>query len=171
MTETPASTSARGSKLAFLLITAAIVGLDRWTKGLIERSFDLGESRTVISGFFDLTHVRNTGAAFGLFARPEAGETSWLLTGLGLVALGAIGTYFVLTPARARLLLASLALILGGAIGNLIDRLVSGAVTDFLDFYVGSHHWPSFNVADSAITVGIALMVIDSFRSREPTGG
>ena len=83
----------------------------------------------------------------------------------------AVGLYFWFTPSRDRILLVALALVVGGAVGNLIDRVTSGAVTDFLDVYIGLHHWPSFNVADSAISIGIVLMAIDSFRPhRHPRG-
>jgi signal peptidase II len=117
----------------------------------------------LIPGFLNLTHVRNTGVAFGLFASEGSG-TGWLLTALGLGSLVAVGLYFWFTPAGNRLLLVALALVVGGALGNLFDRVATGAVTDFLDAYVGAHHWPAFNVADSAISIGIVLMAIDSFR-------
>lgn len=121
----------------------------------------------MIPGLFNLTHVRNTGVAFGLFASDgTGGGGGWLLTLLGLGALIAVGLYFWYTPSRDRVLLVALALVVGGAVGNLIDRVSSGAVTDFLDVYLGLHHWPSFNVADSAISIGIVLMAIDSFRPR-----
>jgi signal peptidase II len=81
-----------------------------------------------------------------------------------LAALTAVGIYFWFTPSRDRMLLIALALVVGGAVGNLIDRVVAGAVTDFIDIYVGTHHWPSFNIADSAISIGIALMALDSVR-------
>ncbi|MEM7482715.1 MAG: signal peptidase II [Acidobacteriota bacterium] len=154
-------------KIPFLAITLLVVALDRWTKKWIEGDFTLGESREVIAGFFDLVYRKNTGAAFGLFARPEAGETSWLLIAIGMLALVAVAVYFVVASPEATALLTALALVLGGAIGNLIDRLAQGAVTDFLEFYVGTYYWPAFNVADSAITVGIVLLAIDSFRSRD----
>jgi signal peptidase II len=95
---------------------------------------------------------------------------SWLLTLLGLAALTAVGVYFWFTPSRDRLLLVALALVVGGAVGNLIDRVLAGAVTDFVDVYVGLHHWPAFNVADSAISVGIALMAFDSLRLHKTSG-
>ncbi len=107
--------------------------------------------------------MRNTGVAFGLFAS-EGGGNGLMLTLLGLGALAAVSVYFWFTPTHDRLLLMALALVVGGAIGNLIDRVSSGAVTDFIDVYVGTHHWPSFNIADSAISIGIVLMAIDSFR-------
>lgn len=153
----------RFHKLRYLLVSLAVIVLDQWTKWLVEVHLPHHTTKPVIHGFLNLTHVRNTGVAFGLFAS-DSGGAGWLLTGLGLGALVAVGLYFWFTPSRDRILLAALALVVGGAVGNLMDRVTSGAVTDFLDVYFGPHHWPSFNVADSAISVGIVLMAIDSFR-------
>ena len=153
----------RFRKLRYLLVSLAVIVLDQWTKWLVEVHLPHHTTRPVIDGFLNLTHVRNTGVAFGLFAS-DSGGAGWLLTGLGLGALVAVGLYFWFTPSRDRVLLAALALVVGGAVGNLMDRVTSGAVTDFLDVYFGTHHRPSFNVADSAISVGIVLMAIDSFR-------
>ena len=150
-------------KLRYLLISLGVMVLDQWTKWLVEVHLPHHASEPVIDGFLNMTHVRNTGVAFGLFASDGNG-TNWTLTILGLVALTAVGVYFWLAPSKDRWLLVALALVVGGAVGNLIDRIASGAVTDFIDIYVGAHHWPSFNVADSAITIGILLMAIDSFR-------
>jgi len=152
-------------KLRYGYLSLAILALDQWTKWLVEIHLPRSVSQPVIDGLFNLTHVQNTGVAFGLFARHGANGGSWLLVALGIVALVAVILYFRFAPPTARLLLTSLALIVGGALGNLIDRLSSGAVTDFVDLYVGTHHWPAFNVADSAITVGICLMILDTFRS------
>lgn len=169
----PQTLSYRFGKLRYLLVSLAVIVIDQWTKWLVEVHLPHHDSRQVIPGLFNLTHVRNTGVAFGLFASDgSGGGGSWLLTLLGLGALIAVGLYFWYTPSRDRVLLVALALVVGGAVGNLIDRVSSGAVTDFLDVYMGSHHWPSFNVADSAISIGIVLMAIDSFRPRhhhEPT--
>ena len=156
----------RLGKLRYLLVSLGVLVLDQWTKWLVEAHLPHHSAHEIIPGFMNLTHVRNTGVAFGLFAS-EGGGNGLLLTLLGLGALAAVGIYFWFTPTRDRMLLTALALVVGGAIGNLIDRVSSGAVTDFLDVYVGLHHWPSFNVADSAISVGIVLMAIDSFRTHK----
>lgn len=153
----------RLGKLRYLLVSLGVLVLDQWTKWLVEAHLPHHSAHEIIPGFLNLTHVRNTGVAFGLFAS-EGGGNGLLLTLLGLGALAAVGVYFWFTPTRDRMLLMALALVVGGAVGNLIDRVSSGAVTDFIDVYVGSHHWPSFNVADSAISIGIVLMAIDSFR-------
>jgi signal peptidase II len=148
-------------KLRYLLVSVGVIVLDQWTKWLVELHLPHHMSETVIPGFLNLTHVRNTGVAFGLLASDNG---SLLLTVLGFGALAAVALYFWFAPSKDRWLLVALALVVGGAVGNLIDRVTSGAVTDFIDVYVGIHHWPSFNVADSAISIGIVLMAIDSFR-------
>lgn len=162
-------------KLRYLFVSLAVLVADQWTKWLVEMDLPDHVTRPVVRGFLNLTHVRNTGVAFGLFAAQGMTGGSWLLTLLGLAALAAVGTYFWFTPSRDRMLLVALALVVGGAVGNLIDRVVAGAVTDFVDVYVGLHHWPAFNVADSAISVGIALMAFDSLRLHKshahPPGG
>jgi signal peptidase II len=152
-------------KLRYLLVSLAVVVLDQWTKWLVEVHLDRHMAQPVVPGLLNLTHVRNTGVAFGLFAANGL-NTSWLLTALGLLALGAVSLYFGFASPRDRSLLVALGLVVGGAVGNLIDRIASGAVTDFIDVYVGIHHWPSFNVADAAISVGIVLMAIDSLGAR-----
>ncbi|HEV2854105.1 MAG TPA: signal peptidase II [Thermoanaerobaculia bacterium] len=157
----------RLGKLRYLLVSLGVLVLDQWTKWLVEVHLPHHSAQPVIPGFLNLTHVRNTGVAFGLFAS-EGGGSGWLLTLLGLGALAAVGVYYWFTPSRDRSLLVALALVVGGAVGNLIDRVSSGAVTDFIDVYIGLHHWPSFNVADSAISIGILLMAVDSFRPRHP---
>ena len=147
----------------FLVLSTLIVALDQWTKLWIERALEPRERLEVVPGFFDLVHVQNTGIAFGLFpAGRELGGTL-VLTALGFAALAVVSVYFRRTSEREPLLLLSLALVLGGAVGNLVDRILLRAVTDFLDLHVGEHHWPAFNVADSAVTVGIVLMLVHSF--------
>jgi signal peptidase II len=153
----------------FLLLSLAILVLDQWTKWLVELHLPTHASHPVIPGLLNLTHVRNTGVAFGLFAGGGS-DGSLALTLLGMAALVAVAVYFRVAPIDHRLLLTSLALILGGAVGNLCDRVASGAVTDFVDVYLGPHHWPSFNVADSAISIGIVLLALDSFRPRRRAG-
>ena len=155
------------NKLRYLFVSLGVIVLDQWTKWMVELHLPHHVAEPLIPGLLNFTHVRNTGVAFGLFASQGMTGGSWLLTLLGLAALTAVGLYFWFAPARDRLLLVALALVVGGAVGNLIDRVASGAVTDFIDVYVGVHHWPSFNVADSAISIGIVLMALDSFRSRQ----
>ena len=163
-----ATVAAGLSKLRYLFVSLGVIVLDQWTKWLVELRLPHHTAQALLPGLLNLTHVRNTGVAFGLFASQGMTGGSWLLTILGLAALTAVGIYFWFAPSRDRLLLIALALVVGGAVGNLIDRVSSGAVTDFIDVYLGPHHWPSFNVADSAISIGIVLMAVDSFRSRKP---
>ncbi len=155
-------------KLRFLFVSLAVLVIDQWTKWLVEVHLPDHAAQSVVPGFLTLTHVRNTGVAFGLFAAQGMSGGSWLLTLLGLAALTAVGVYFWFTPSRDRILLVALALVVGGAVGNLLDRVLAGAVTDFIDVYLGSHHWPAFNIADSAISIGIALMAVDSLRLHRP---
>lgn len=152
-------------KARYLLVSLAVVVLDQWTKFLVEVHLQSHTAQPIVPGFLNLTHVRNTGVAFGLFAA-HGMSTSWVLTALGLLALSAVSVYFGFASPRDRWLLVALGLVVGGAVGNLIDRIASGAVTDFIDVYIGMHHWPSFNVADAAISIGIVLMAIDSLGSR-----
>ena len=153
-------------KMPYLFVSLGVLTLDQWTKWMVEIHLPHHTSSVLVPGLLNVTHVRNTGVAFGLFATTGAGSAG-MLTLLGLLALAAVGIYFWHAPSRDRILLVALGLVVGGAVGNLIDRISSGAVTDFVDVYLGPHHWPSFNVADSAISVGIALMLLDSFRSRK----
>ena len=145
-------------ELATIVLIAAF---DQLTKYLVEQRLPLHDSRTLIPGLLDLTHVRNTGAAFGLLSAaefPYKGAVMIAIAGLALIALAAYGAFLGLHERLARF---GLALILGGAIGNLIDRAVRGYVVDFVDFYQGGWHFWAFNVADAAITVGAALVILD----------
>jgi signal peptidase II len=153
-------------KAPFLLVSLAVLALDQWTKWLIESHLPEQSSHEVLPGLLHISHVRNTGVAFGMFANGGRDGSSWLLSIFGLVALGLIAVLFHRTPAKDRGLLAALAMVMGGAIGNLFDRISSGAVTDFIAVYIGSYRFPDFNVADSAISVGLVLILLDSFRTR-----
>lgn len=147
----------------YLLISIAVLALDQWTKWLVELHLPLYMRQEVIPGLLNFTHVRNTGVAFGMFANHgESAVGTWILSLLGLAALAFVLLYFSKVPATERALLVALALVLGGAVGNLVDRITTGGVTDFVDFYVGDYHWHTFNVADSAITVGIVFLAWDS---------
>lgn len=161
---------ARSFKLRLLLLSAAVLAVDQWTKSLVEAHLASGPPRVVIPGFLDLIYVRNSGIAFGLFAAGSNTTGVIILTLLGMVALGLVLLYFWKTPAENRWVLVSLSLILGGAVGNLLDRALSGSVTDFIEVYVGDFHWPTFNAADSAISIGIVMMAIDAlWLQRHPT--
>jgi signal peptidase II len=148
-------------RMAELWIAAAIVVFDQITKAMVKARLPLHESVTVIPGFFDLTHVRNTGAAFGMLNDIDFAYKPAVMVIVALVALGAVASYALTLPATQRIARYGLALILGGAIGNLIDRATMGYVVDFVDVYWRGVHFWAFNVADSAITVGVALMLLD----------
>jgi len=139
------------------MICLAILFLDQWTKYLVLQKLPLHDSVEVIPGFFNLTHVRNTGGAFGIFGG-RGGIGSAFFVVVSLVAVGAIIFFFIKLKEDERILILSFSLVLSGALGNLIDRFRHGEVVDFLEFYISSFHWPAFNIADSAICIGIGLM-------------
>lgn len=149
-----------GRKVYYLLVSLALVVLDQWSKWLVEQRLADQGPFVVIPGLLNFVHVENTGVAFGMLAGHGDGDGWLTLSVLGMAALALVGYLFWRTPAEDRLMLTSLALIMGGAVGNLIDRVANGAVTDFIDAYFRSYHWYTFNVADSAITIGISLMIL-----------
>ena len=155
-------------RLPYVLLMVATLITDRWTKTLIRNRFDLNESISVIDGFFNITYVRNTGVAFGIFSSISSPAKSALLSLFTAFAAAVVITYSVRSPAHNRLLQIALSLILGGALGNLYDRLAYGYVVDFLELYAGSYHWPSFNVADAAISTGVVLLAIEIIRNEAP---
>jgi signal peptidase II len=144
----------------------AVFALDRFTKWLIDSHVSFTDTFRVIPGFFDIVHSENRGVAFGLF---NDGATNWstgLLSMFALIAVLVIAALLWNGARLDRLSLAGLSLILGGAAGNLFDRIVWGQVTDFLEFYIGDYHWPTFNVADSAIVIGSGLLLIELLRAK-----
>jgi signal peptidase II len=148
-----------------LLLMAGVIGLDQATKALVVRSLDLHDYVPLVDGVLSLSHVRNRGAAFGLLSDWDLPYQSVLLSVLSIVALVAIAVYFFRLPAAARLPRLALTLVLGGAVGNLVDRVRLGYVVDFVHVYWRQHQWPDFNLADSAITIGVTLLVLDILRS------
>jgi signal peptidase II len=151
-----------GALAPWLLLAAIVVLLDQLTKVLVVRSFSLGERVSVVPGFFDLTLIYNRGAAFS-FLSNAGGWQRWFFIGVGVAAAGFL-LYLLWRHGAQRLFAFGLALILGGAVGNVVDRILHGQVVDFLLAYWGRFYWPAFNVADSAITVGAVLLVIDELR-------
>jgi signal peptidase II len=144
-----------------LIFSIGVLVLDQWTKSLVLEKLPLYQRVEVIPGFFNLTHVRNTGGAFGIFGGEKGGLGSILFVVVSFVAIGVIIFLFVKIKENEKTLALSFALILSGAAGNLIDRLRYGEVIDFLDFHLSTYHWPAFNVADSAICIGIGLMALE----------
>jgi signal peptidase II len=165
-------TSQPDRRLWLLLISTVILFLDRLTKHWVARHIPEGDAIVVIRHVFRITHVRNPGAAFSMFtesARPSV--THWILTGFSLLA-GVIVLFVILRFGRHFTpTMVALALILGGTIGNVWDRLRYGMVTDFLEVHIVHYHWPDFNVADSAIVIGGILLVLDALRTPHPTPG
>ena len=154
-------------RLPYLLLALGVVVLDQATKALVIAKIPLYTTIPVIRGFFDLTHLQNTGAAFGVFAAAGSARP-FLVTLLALAVFAGVLVWSLTAPPEHRLLQGALGLIMGGAVGNLIDRVRFSAVTDFLRFYVDRWEWPSFNVADSAISVGVVLLAWDIWRRPEP---
>lgn len=150
------------------LLAALVVCLDRATKWLVEKKIPLHDGIQIIPGFFRLTHVENRGAAFGLFAESTSGWTVGVLVLFSLVALVIVVALLWRNSHSMNVTGIGLALILGGALGNLWDRLLSGRVVDFLLFYIGQYQWPAFNVADSAIVIGAGLLVFEILFSKQP---
>ena len=148
----------RASIWPWLGIAAAVIVLDQITKTLITRSFQLGDLKT-ITPFFDLVRAHNTGAAFSFLAG-ASGWQRWFFIGLGAVATVFI-VWLLARHSGQRLFCWALALILGGAVGNVVDRILHGHVVDFIQVHWGSAYFPSFNVADSAISVGAVLLILD----------
>jgi len=147
--------------LLLALLSGTIVVIDQATKLSIMQAMRLDESIPIIPNLFSLTYIRNPGAAFGLLAGSSNAFRMVFFGVTSLFALALLGTILFRLPEKDWMGQLSVAGILGGAIGNLIDRLQYGEVIDFLDVYVDSYHWPAFNVADSAITIGAVLIIID----------
>ncbi len=146
-----------------IIIAALVVALDQFTKWLVAQRISLHDSVDVIPGLFRLTHVQNQGAAFGLFSESPS---EWKVAMLILFSVAALAVVSALLWKNGNAMNATaiaLSLVFGGALGNLWDRVANGRVIDFLDFYIGSHHWPAFNVADSAIVVGALLLLSEIF--------
>lgn len=165
--EAPFSLTPR--KLAVPLLVALVVtALDQWSKLAIVRAYGLFEGKAVIPDLFNVVHVRNTGVAFSMFSGLDPRWSVPLLAGATLLAVSGVVVYLGYLPARGAAP-SALGLVLGGAVGNLIDRVRLGYVVDFLDIYWKRFHWPAFNVADIAISAGVILLVLDMLReTRRP---
>lgn len=159
------------ARIWYLLIAAVIFIVDRVTKVVIERNVSIWDTHSVIPGFFNIVHTKNRGAAFGMFSDGNSELRTFLLVGVSIAVLIFVAV-LLLQPSRAgfsgsRTTMIGLSLVLGGALGNIYDRIASGMVTDFLEFYMGQWHFAAFNVADSAITIGAGLLLLDMWMSRK----
>ena len=158
--------------LIFLPTVFLVILVDQLTKFYVMRGMQLHESFTVVPGLINLTYVRNPGAAFGFLAyAPSMLRISFFIA-ITVLAVGLIIYYVVKSKKEEQLLILALALILGGALGNLIDRMCFGEVVDFIDVFISIHHWPAFNIADSAISLGAFFMLLEMFkRGKEDEAG
>lgn len=147
--------------LKWLWLSLLAIVLDQASKWVVNGSMQLHESIPLLP-FFNLTYVHNTGAAFS-FLSDAGGWQRWFFAALALIISAVLSVWLARLQKHETLLALALSLVLGGAVGNLIDRLAYGYVIDFLDVYYNDWHWPAFNIADSAITVGVALMLMESF--------
>jgi signal peptidase II len=153
-------------RLAAFGLAGLVFALDRASKWLIETRVSVTDTYNVIPGFFDIVHSRNRGVAFSMFHDSTSPWRTTLLILVAVAALTVVGTMIWRSQGADRMTVLGLGLIFGGAMGNLFDRAMWGAVTDFLDFYVGSLHWPAFNVADSAVVIGGGLLLLDIVRPK-----
>jgi signal peptidase II len=164
----PVATAKRTHPAAWLWLSVVVVALDQVTKFLVTRFIDLYE-RVEVLPVLDFTLLHNTGAAFSMLAG-ASGWQRWFFIGLACVVSVLLIAWIWRTPRGEKLLPLALALILGGALGNVIDRVLHGYVVDFIHAHWGSAYFPAFNIADSAITVGAALLILDAFREKAPAG-
>lgn len=156
--------------LAAIVIAVVVVGLDRLTKVWITGALEHGEVIHVIPGLLSIVHVRNPGAAFGLLAGAASPWREIALVAVSTAAVVGFAWMLHRMPRNAVAERTATAAVIGGALGNLYDRIVYGEVVDFVDVYLGTWHWPAFNVADSAITVGIAVLILQAFRADDAPG-
>ena len=159
-------TGTRDPRLKLLLISVTVFVADRLSKLWILHHIISGQEITILPHFFHLSHVYNNGAAFSLFSdTPSPEKVRWMLIGFSLVAIAIVLVVFMKAGRRVNMTSVALALVLGGAIGNLYDRLAYRYVIDFLAFNIFGYHYPDFNVADSCIVIGAALLLIEVFRA------
>lgn len=161
---------AGGNRAAWLWLTVPVIAADQITKYLVEQRTPEEYTRTMIPGFFDLVHRHNRGVAFSMLADSDSPWLGPLLIGFSLAVMVLLVWLLVSGRAGGGRARSGLALILGGAVGNLVDRLLHGSVIDFLDFYAGRYHWPAFNVADSCIVAGAGLVILELLFERGRSG-
>ena len=159
----------RPNALAWLGLSALLVAIDQWTKAVALASLEYLKPVAFIDGFWNWTLVHNYGAAFS-FLSDAGGWQRWFFTGLAIAISLGLTVWLARTPRGDWRTALPFALVVAGAVGNVIDRIRFGYVVDFVDWYVGKHHWPAFNVADSAIVVGAVLLVLFSFKAPPAPG-
>ena len=159
----------RPNALAWLGLSALLVAIDQWTKAVALASLEYLKPVPFIDGFWNWTLVHNYGAAFS-FLSDAGGWQRWFFTGLAIVISLGLAVWLARTPRGDWRTALPFALVVAGAVGNVIDRIRFGYVVDFVDWYVGNHHWPAFNVADACIVAGAVLLVLFSFRAPPAAG-
>jgi signal peptidase II len=161
--------SQAGIKLSrLLMISGVVIATDQISKWVIIRSLPMFDAIPVIPGFFNITHIHNPGGAFGFMAAQGPTVRSLLFLVISSLAVTLLAFFYAKTPPSHTWLSVALLLIFGGAVGNMIDRFRFGEVVDFLDFFLGNHHWPAFNVADSAITIGTMILAYHLLFNKMP---
>jgi signal peptidase II len=158
------SSASRSSWYTLGFLALAALSADQLSKHAVERFMPAGSTRVLVPGLLNLVHTSNPGVAFGLLADSSAPWLAAVLIAFSAAVIAMLVWLLVTGRAGGRLAQCGLALILGGAAGNVLDRVLHRSVTDFIDFYIGSHHWYTFNVADSAIVVGAGLVILELFR-------
>ena len=150
------------NKYLFLfIISSALIVLDQYTKLMVTLHIPQNYSIKIVEGFFNLTHIRNSGVAFGIFSDQNSELKPYVLIFISIIATLAILVIFHQTEENKKIVQTGLTLVFSGAIGNLIDRILHKEVIDFVDFFIDNRHWPAFNIADSCITIGVMLMIAD----------
>ena len=156
------------ARLPYLALVFFLLLLDRISKSAISAHYDLGQPVSVIDGAFNITYVQNTGVAFGILSAISSPLKVLLLCLVSGIAAAVVIAYSLRSSARNRVLQGALGLILAGALGNLYDRMIYGYVIDFLEFHIRGYYWPSFNVADMGISIGVILLAWEMFRNEAP---
>jgi signal peptidase II len=164
----------RARRIVAFLVALGVFALDRWSKWMIETSFganDFGATKTVIPGFFNIVRSQNPGVAFGIFAENSSRSRTPILVGLSIFAVLLLAGMLWRIDRLDSPSATGLALIFGGAVGNVFDRVRVGSVTDFLDFYAGTYHWYTFNVADASIFTGACLLILSMLLAQRRGSG
>jgi signal peptidase II len=149
-------------------VASGVVAADQITKIIVLKTLPLFHSVTIIPGFFSLTHIHNPGGAFGFLSNNSSNFQRLMFLLFSSAAIGLIFYFYKKTPVTNRVLSTGLALVFGGAIGNMIDRIRMGKVVDFLDVYMGNFHWPAFNIADSAVSIGMIIFLFHLLFEKQP---
>ena len=150
-----------------LIIAPVVIVIDQWTKLIVDKNMLLYQSIEVLENFFHITYIRNKGAAFGILSGADASLRIPFFLGVSFIAIAVIIYALKTHKGESPIFPVALSLILGGAIGNMIDRVRMGEVIDFLDAHWYQHHWPAFNIADSAITVGMGFLIFQMITEKE----